>query len=120
MLRHYGVEDRNHGCRLWRSVTPVALPEFAGRRRIDPQRLRRELAAAHGAVGAALKEAKSGSERLDEERHAKSAVAQALRHAGIAARLASIRVQREPFAGRGARAEKTAATFELSGRAPPC
>lgn len=103
MLRNYGVDVRN-GHRVWRSMTPVVLPEAAARRRIDPQRLRRELAAAREAGGAPL-EAKSGAERLTEERHAIAAVAQALRHAGVTAHPEAIRVQREPFLGRGARAE---------------
>jgi CRISPR-associated protein Csb2 len=104
MLRHYGVDDRN-GYRVWRSVTPVALPESAARRRIDPQRLRNELATARGAAGAELRGAKSGAERLAEESRATSAVLRALRHSGVAARAEAIRLQREPLAGRGARAE---------------
>ncbi|MGH7073614.1 MAG: type I-G CRISPR-associated protein Csb2, partial [Stellaceae bacterium] len=90
MFRHYGVEDASPA-RLWRSVTPVALPERAARRRIDPGRMREE--------------AKSGAERTEEESKAISAVIQALRHAGISARPPTIRVQREPFAGKGERAE---------------
>jgi CRISPR-associated protein Csb2 len=106
MLRHYGAgEDRNQGHRLWRSVTPVALPEGVARRRIDPKRLRQELAATRRAAGTQLQEAKSGGERLDEERRAVAAVAQALRHAGIAAGAEVIRVQHEPFTGRSARAQ---------------
>jgi CRISPR-associated protein Csb2 len=108
MLRHYGVNDRNDVHRVWRSVTPVVLPEGAARRRIDPGRLRAELAAARKDAGATLKEAKSGAERLTEERRATAAVVQALRHAGIAANTEAIRVQREPFSGRGARAEEFA------------
>jgi CRISPR-associated protein Csb2 len=107
MLRNYGVDVRN-GHRVWRSVTPVVLPETAARRRIDPQRLRRELAATREAGGTPLKEAKSGAERLSEERRAVAAVAQALRHAGVTAHPEAIRVQREPLSGRGARAEEFA------------
>lgn len=104
MLRNYGVDVRN-GHRGWRSVTPVVLPETAARRRIDPQRLHRELAATRETAGTPLKEAKSGVERIVEERRAAAAVAQALRHAGVTTLPETIRVQREPFAGRGARAE---------------
>jgi CRISPR-associated protein Csb2 len=104
MLRHYGVEDRN-GCRVWRSVTPLALSEGAARRRIDPRRLRKELAASRGAASTELKEPKSGAERLAEESRATAAVLRSLRHSGIAARAEAIRLQREPFTGRGARAE---------------
>jgi CRISPR-associated protein Csb2 len=104
MLRHYGVNERN-GHRVWRSITPVALPESAARLHIDPHRLGKELATARGVAGAALKEAKSGAERLAEESRAASAVLRSLRHAGVPARAEAIRLQREPFTGRGARAE---------------
>jgi CRISPR-associated protein Csb2 len=107
VLRNYGVHVRN-GHRVWRSVTPVVLPETAARRRIDPQRLRLEIAASR-ATGTSLKEAKSGAERVAEERRAVAAIAQALRHAGMTAHPEAIRVQREPFTGRGARAEEFAA-----------
>jgi CRISPR-associated protein Csb2 len=107
MLRHYGVDDRN-GHRVWRSVTPVALPESAARRRIDPQRLRKELAAARGAASTELTEPKSGAERLAEESRATTTVLQSLRHSGVTARAEAIRLQREPFTGRGARAENFA------------
>ncbi|MFN3351944.1 type I-U CRISPR-associated protein Csb2, partial [Pseudorhodoplanes sp.] len=105
MLRHYGVDDGSAGHRVWRTVTPAALPQRAARRRIDPLRLREELAAARNAPGSEFKEAKPGRERLAEQHCAIFAVVQALRHAGIAARPETIRVQREPFEGRGARAE---------------
>lgn len=85
MLDRYCGTDR-----LWRSETPVALP--AGRRRIEP--------------GAG--EPKSGSERLREDDGAAAAVLAALRHAGIGVRPMSIRVQREPFATQGTRAESFA------------
>jgi CRISPR-associated protein Csb2 len=107
MLRNYGV-DVSNGHRVWRSVTPVVLTETAARRRIDPQRLRQELAASREAAGRSFKEAKSGAERVAEERRAVAAVAQALRHAGVAAHPEAIRVRREPFARRGARAEEFA------------
>jgi CRISPR-associated protein Csb2 len=104
MLRHYGVDDRN-GHRVWRSVTPVALSEVAARRRIDPQRLRKELAATRGAASRELKESKSGAERLAEESRAAAAVLRSLRHSSVATRTEAIRLQREPFTGRGASAE---------------
>lgn len=88
MLSHYGVEDT---ARLWRTVTPAVLPERAARRRIDPHRMREE--------------AKGGAERLREHAAAEGSVCQALRHAGIDASVQAIRVQREPFDGKGLRAE---------------
>lgn len=84
----------------WRSVTPVALPEAAGRRRIEPTRRREE--------------AKSGQERVTEEAAAARAVADALRHAGVTARAVSVRAQREPFEAKSQRAE----TFERKPRFP--
>ena len=77
--------------RRWRSVTAVALPMTARRRRIEPSRQREE--------------AKGSSERGGEELRAAHAVRTALRHAGIHARAVEVTVQREPFAARGARAE---------------
>lgn len=74
----------------WRSVTPLALPIRAGfRSRQDWPR--------NGPM--------SGSFRLAEEDQAIPAVYKALRHAGITAEVASVRVQREAFDRRGARAE---------------
>lgn len=90
MLGHYGVES-NGKHRLWRSITPVALPERAARRRIDPDRMREE--------------AKGGVERLREQAAAEWAMRQALRHAAIDAPAQAIRVQREPFEAKGQRAE---------------
>ncbi len=90
MLRYYALESGDSH-RLWRSVTPVVLPQSAARRRIDPR---------HRA-----EQAKPGSERAKEERHASEAVIQALRHADIRTRVEVVRVQREPFSGRGSRAE---------------
>ena len=72
--------------RVFRSMTPVALPG-ASRRRID---------------GGGEK---ASDERGREERRAAAAVVQALRHAGIQARPSDIHVQREPFHRRGKRAE---------------
>lgn len=88
MLRHYGV---GAGCRVFRSVTPVVLPEEGKRRRIEPTRK--------------LAEAKRGLERVVEISGARAAVVQALRHAGVRAPVQSIRLQREPFDGSGSRVE---------------
>lgn len=88
MLRHYGVGAR---ARVFRSVTPVALPEEGKRRRIEPTRK--------------LAEAKRGLERVVEISGARAAVIQALRHAGVRTPAQSIRLQREPFDGAGSRAE---------------
>ncbi|GDY13101.1 hypothetical protein LBMAG53_19790 [Planctomycetota bacterium] len=88
MLRHYGV---GAAARVFRSVTPVALPEVGKRRRIEPTRK--------------LAEAKRGLERVVEISGARAAVIHALRHAGVRAQAESIRLQREPFDGAGSRVE---------------
>jgi CRISPR-associated protein Csb2 len=88
MLRHYGV---GVGARVFRSVTPVVLPEESKRRRIEPTRK--------------LADAKRGLERVVEMSGARAAVVQALRHAGVRAPAESIRLQREPFEGAGSRVE---------------
>jgi CRISPR-associated protein Csb2 len=88
MLRHYGI---GAPARVFRSVTPVALPEEGKRRRIEPTRK--------------LAEAKRGLERVVEISGARAAVVQALRHAGVRAPAESIRLQREPFDGAGSRVE---------------
>jgi len=90
MLRHYGVGSNTH-LRVWRTVTPAALPEPAARRRIEPARKSAE--------------AKDGVERLQEHQRAAAAVIQALRHANVNARVGTIRVQREPFESNGERVE---------------
>jgi CRISPR-associated protein Csb2 len=90
MLKHYGVAERA-SARVWRTVTPAALPESAKRRRIDPARV--------------VAEAKDGAERAAEQARAAAAVTQALRHAEVRARVEAIRVQREPFEARGERVE---------------
>lgn len=89
MLAHYGIED-GRLARVWRTVTPAALPESAARRRIQPGR---------------RQDAKGGGERQREESAATLAVQRALRHAGVGVAAVSIRVQREPFSARGQRAE---------------
>lgn len=86
ILRHYRGEAKR-----WTSVTPIAVPAPAGRRRIEPSRAREE--------------AKPGTERIQEEERAIAAVADAVRHAGIREQVKEIRVQREPFSKRGSRAE---------------
>lgn len=88
MLRRYGV---GAAARVFRSVTPLALPEEGRRRRIEPTRK--------------LAEAKSGLERVVEISGARAAVVQALRHAGVRAPVESIRLQREPFDRSGTRVE---------------
>jgi len=79
---------------LFRSVTPLALPRFAERRRIEPSRIREE--------------AKSAQDRLEEQDRAVAAVRTALRHAGVVVPVDWIRVQREPFGRHGERAERFA------------
>lgn len=90
MLGHYGACGAE-GDRIWRTVTAAALPQSAARRRIDPARV--------------AAEAKGGEERAVEQARAAGAVIHAMRHAGIRAVAESIRVQREPFDGKGERAE---------------
>mgnify|MGYP002624024993 FL=1 len=100
-LRHYGTEVP---ARRWRSVTPLALPA-AARRRIDPKQLalesetRKRFRRPSGGDSAMdlSQEAKAGQEKYTEHAAASSAVAQALRHAGIRAGIRSVRFQREPF-----------------------
>lgn len=90
MLEHYGLEG-SAPSRLWRSVTPLALPESAARRRIDPAERRAQ--------------AKNGAERFSEHQRACREVAQALRHVGIKKVITGLRVQRESFEAKGERAE---------------
>ena len=80
MLEHYGAFA---SARRWRSVTPVALPFVRSARR-------------------------SGSERRASEAAMAAALRQALRHAGWRAEPVAIRLQREPFTARGARADSFA------------
>ncbi|MCL4207869.1 MAG: type I-U CRISPR-associated protein Cas5/Cas6 [Pirellulaceae bacterium] len=92
MLRRFGVGEP--ATVTWRTVTPIALPEPAIRRRIDPARQ-------------AL-EPKGGAERAGEQCAAAEAIVQALRHARVPAQAQSIRVQREPFEAKGLRVESFA------------
>jgi CRISPR-associated protein Csb2 len=110
MLLHYGVdESRSESYRVWRTVTPAVLPAHAARRRVDPHRLQQQLTAPLGGKASEFKETKSGQVRLLKEGRAASAVVQTLRHAGLSTSVGSIRVQREPFEGKGARAADFAA-----------
>lgn len=86
MLDHYTSPSRH-----WQSVTAVALPEAAGRRRIDPARMHEQ--------------AKSADERQREEGRAIAAVHTALRHAGLTMPAETVKVQREPFNSLSQRAE---------------
>jgi CRISPR-associated protein Csb2 len=81
MLRHYGLGEESQPARLWRSVTPMALP------------------------GGSAPSGRTGSARLAGEVNQTCAVRQALRHADITEAVTAIRVQCEPFEGRGERAE---------------
>ncbi|CAO3408764.1 type I-G CRISPR-associated protein Csb2 [Azospirillum largimobile] len=92
MLRHYGIAAGSAtagGARLWRTVTPVALP--APRTRARPP-------------GTPL----SGSWRIAAEADATAALRQALRHAGVAQDVTGLRVQRDPWNRHGERAERFA------------
>ena len=89
MLNHYGVSDNEqYHCRTWHTITPAALPVMRTGRRT------------------------AGTKRVAGEAKTARAVMQALRHAGIAVPVESIRVQREPFDRNGARSE----TFAMPGR----
>lgn len=89
MLRSYLAPE---GAKVWRSITPVALPESAARRRIDPARK--------------TAEAKPATERANEESRAAAAVIQALRHAGFENFNATVtRLSRTPLHLQGARAD---------------
>ena len=93
MLGHYGVgASKQHGFHVWRTITPAALPVMRRGR------------------GA------SGAKRVAGEAKAARAVMQALRHAGVAAPVESIRVQREPFDRNGARAEEFAMPERFAAR----
>jgi CRISPR-associated protein Csb2 len=90
MLGHYGIGHPGLGHRpvtsqIWHTVTPTALP-------------------AHRPGGGA-KARINGSERLMAEGGAAAAVRAALHHAGIGIPVTEIRVQREPWAVKGERAE---------------
>jgi len=87
MFGHYQREAK-----VWRTITPMALPETAGRRRIAPDRI--------------CHEAKGADERAQEESKAVAAVIQALRHAGYRETGTTVtRIQRAPFQSHGKRVE---------------
>lgn len=90
ILARYGIGSF---ARAWQSVTPPVLPQCAARRRMDPLRMREP---GH---------AKNAAERSAEEVQAAAAIAHALRHAGIVAPVSAIHLRREPYGGRGKRAE---------------
>ncbi len=87
MLSNYTREAR-----VWQTITPMAVPDSASRRRIAPDRMRQE--------------AKAAEEKAQEEDRAVAAVMQSLRHAGYRETGAYVtRVQRVPFKSNGKRIE---------------
>lgn len=83
MLDHYGIGGtKQSGFRVWRTITPVALPVVRIGRRT------------------------SGGKRLEGEEKTIRTVVQALRHAGVTMPIESVRIQREPFDSKGVRAEE--------------
>ncbi len=89
MLQSYLAQA---GATVWRSITPVVLPESAARRRIDPVRK--------------ADEAKPASEKADEESKAAAAVVQALRHAGFENFEATVtRLSRPPLQLQGSKSD---------------
>ncbi len=93
MLDHYGVGNtEQNGFRVWRTITPAALPVMRTGRGTN------------------------GAKRVAGEAKVARAVRQALRHAGVTAQLASIRVQREPFDRNGAQAEEFAVPDRFAAR----
>lgn len=86
MLKHYGIDANNQlGCRIWRTITPAALPFNRKKSGI------------------------TGSNRVARQTMVARKVMHALRHAGIRTPTSDIRVQREPFDRLGRRAETFAA-----------
>jgi CRISPR-associated protein Csb2 len=79
MLKPYGAASGTQAT-LWRSVTPAVLPRPPGRVR-------------------------SGAERAAAEASAAASLTAALRHAGVVAPVEAVRIQREPFDIKGARAD---------------
>jgi len=90
VLIHYGLAG-DRGYRVWRTVTPVALPQETRRGRIGPARM--------------VEKAKTGEEKRVILQRTADAVRQALRHAGIRTPPETIVLQREPFDGKGSRIE---------------
>ncbi len=98
-LEHYGAASM--ASRHWQTVTPVALS--AHRRRMEPDRSKRQAGDEKGAA-----------ERRMEHEVAASGIRQALRHAGYPTEVCSIRLQREPFTARGQKADDFAAEPRFS------
>ena len=93
MLDHYGVgNSEQNNFRVWRTITPAALPVI---------RMGRGTA---------------GAKRVTGEAKAARSVIQALRHVGVIAPVEFIRVQREPFDRNGARAEEFAVPERFAAR----
>ena len=93
MLRHYGMnENSQDNLRIWRTITPAALPVSRSGRR------------------------SAGSKRVADENKASHAVMQALRHIGITTPLETVRIQREPFDRNGAKAEEFAVPERFAAR----
>ena len=93
MLGYYGVDDSEQNAfRVWRTITPAALPVMRTGRGAD------------------------GAKRVAGEAKAARAVMQALRHAGVAVPVESVRVQREPFDRNGTRAEEFAMPERFAAR----
>ncbi len=93
MTGHYGI-GAAAGSRLWRTVTPVVLPSFGA-----PGRRSRADDPGDGFEN-------GGAARAREEQEAVRSLRTALRHAGVDVGITRAVVQREPFEGRGARAER--------------
>jgi CRISPR-associated protein Csb2 len=81
MLKRYGVDlaSSPSAARVWRTVTPAALPDMVGR---------------------------DGRARAEAEARAAGSIAQALRHAGVTTPVTDVRIQREPFDLRGERSDR--------------
>lgn len=93
MLAHYGVRNsQQNAFHVWRTITPAALPVMPTGRRT------------------------AGAKRVAGEVKIARTVVQALRHAGVAVPVESIRVQREPFDHNGTRAEEFAMPERFSAR----
>ena len=93
MLAHYGInDDEQLGFRVWRTITPAALPVMRTGGRA------------------------CGSKRVANEAKTARTVRQALRHVGVMATIEAINVQREPFDRKGARAEGFAVLERFAAR----
>lgn len=100
-LKHYGMGTAVGSLR-WQTVTPVAL-KSAARRRIEPDRKKRK-----------FDDLKGGSERTKEAAAAITELRNALRHAGVNAKIARAFVQKEPWTKRGQRSEDFASNTRFS------